>query len=645
MPFEQNPFLQAKYGLSKSPEVESAAKRTEARTGEPVPEDPASRIQNYLDRIKNVLNPPRLEGGSHRPDFDRRERNLEMLKRSLHGKFVIKQEDIPESYFNSIKLKHRKEGHGDIEIPEDLRQELAGTIVAEQESSLDNWVDYLASDDAKYPDALKYWTMRSVLKMGRYDKGKKKFTERYGGAVSPFPDINREALAYIIDAVEKKYEGRSVSFPYDIQDEEKKEFDKFLQNENFPKLYAWAIDKINPVSEELLKITDGEWRPYPKGSDHMLLAESLGGKGTGWCIAGEATAKRYLQGGAGNPGGNDLEVFYSLDEEGKPTIPRVVIVSADGKISEVRGVAKEENLDPHIGGVVQAKLAQLPDGKAFEKTAGDMKRLTAIDEKAKANQSLDKDDLIFLYEIEAKIEGFGYKRDPRIKELRDKRNLKEDAPIVFECQPNEIAWNKEDVKEATKAYVGPLFPNIFKTLSHLERIYTAFPEGKISRGEVEIGGDSATELQVKLEVIDEKTGNRKFPIHGYAQDMLNKMYESEEFQKLAKNPENIQTVRLKVGDLFNDQGTHTTDEIYKKAEELGLELCPAEVGPHLRLNYKEQPLNEWVYIAMKQITGPDGSPGIFRLVRHADGLWLGNSWAGPASTWNPRCQFVFRVRK
>lgn len=428
MSFEQNPFNLQKYGLSKSPEVEAAAKITEVRTGEPVPDDPASRIQNYLNRFKEI---------TERPDPVEREKGIDAIKRVLHNKFVIKKDKIPESYYDSIKLKHRKEGHGDIEIPEDLRQELAGTIVAEQESSLDNWVDYLASDDAKYPDALKYWTMRSVLKMGRYDKGKKKFTERYGGAVSPFPDINREALAYIIDAVEKKYEGKSISFPYDIQDEEKKEFDKFLQGENFPKLYAWAIDKINPVSEELLKITDGEWRPYPKGSDHMSLAESLGGKGTGWCIAGEATAKRYLQGSAGIQG-NDLEVFYSLDEEGQPTIPRVVVVSANNKISEVRGVAKEENLDPHIGAVVQAKLAQLPDGKAYEKKAGDMKHLTDLEDKVKNGEILDKADLRFLHEFDAPIEGFGYKRDPRIDELKSKRNKREDLCMIFNCTEEEL---------------------------------------------------------------------------------------------------------------------------------------------------------------------------------------------------------------
>ena len=192
----ENPdFLRGKYSdLNRSREVESAARRAKTRTGREFPmnsaKDANDRIQNYLDRLKEIF---------ENPDSVKRERGIEFLKHQLHDQFVIKPEEIPEAYFESIKRKHREEGYGDIKIPEDYRQELAETIITDQTRSLDNWIDYLSSDDAKYPDWLKYFAVRSILRMGRYDKEKKSFTERTGGTTAPFPDLNREALVIVLE--------------------------------------------------------------------------------------------------------------------------------------------------------------------------------------------------------------------------------------------------------------------------------------------------------------------------------------------------------------------------------------------------------------------------------------------------------------
>ena len=42
-------------------------------------------------------------------------------------------------------------------------------------------------------------------------------------------------------------------------------------------------------------------------------------------------------------------------------------------------------------------------------------------------------------------------------------------------------------------------------------------------------------------------------------------------------------------------------DIYVRAISLGFELCPAEVGPALRLDYLDQPLGEFLHIAMKPV--------------------------------------------
>jgi hypothetical protein len=126
-------FLKKKYDLHNAEEVEEQAERTEALTGEKVPQDPASRIQNYLDRFNDLRD---------REDPDDRERGLEALKRILYRKNVVKPEDIPEGYFEAQRRIVRERGHGDVEVTPEQRAQLTEVIIADQKSSLDTWVDY-----------------------------------------------------------------------------------------------------------------------------------------------------------------------------------------------------------------------------------------------------------------------------------------------------------------------------------------------------------------------------------------------------------------------------------------------------------------------------------------------------------------------
>lgn len=614
----ENGFLKEKYGLHNTPEAETAAKRTEKRTGEKVPQNPAQRIQNYLNRFKEIV---------ERQDPEKRDRGMEALKRILYDKFVIKPEEIPEGYFDAQRRLAREQGYGNIEIAQEMRDQLAEVIVTDQKSSLDNWIDYLASEDATYPDWLKYYAFRSVLGMGEYDKEKKQFGKRSNTTTKPFPDVNREALAYVLDAVSQKYGKRHTNL-LALNEEERKEFDKLLQGENFAKLYAWAIEKLTIAPTESLEKVAGKWVKYPRNSDHASLVESLRGHGTGWCTAGESTAEIQLKGG-------DFYVYYSQDPKGKPIIPRAAIRMQEGSIAEVRGIAAQQNLDPYISAVVQEKLKEFPDGSSYEKKVGDMKTLTAIEQKTKAGEKPVKDDLVFLYEINSPIEGFGYQRDPRIEELRKQRNSEEDMAVVFECGQEQISHNISEINEGTKAYVGNLTPGIFDKIQeyNIEYIYTSFPEGRIRKETIEIGGKNAKALIKEMRA-------KNIKISDYAEDMM----KSKAFTVVNETEDAI-LVRLKVKDLSINKQYPTTDDIYKRIEELGLELCPAEVGPNYRLQYQNQPLGEWFWIGMKQISVHDGRPGVFGLERDGGGLWLSNDWMEPGYGWDPGNKIVFRLRK
>lgn len=111
-----------------------------------------------------------------------------------------------------------------------------------------------------------------------------------------------------------------------------------------------------------------------------------------------------------------------------------------------------------------------------------------------------------------------------------------------------------------------------------------------------------------------------------------------------KSPEEAKLIRLRVGDLGFPGGA-TTDQIFAKAQELGLELCPPEVGPQFRLQYVNQPMNEYVYVGMKQISDSGGYPHVFDVGRRDGGSWLSSDWAGPADQWDADNEFVVRLRK
>ena len=74
---------------------------------------------------------------------------------------------------------------------------------------------------------------------------------------------------------------------------------------------------------------------------------------------------------------------------------------------------------------------------------------------------------------------------------------------------------------------------------------------------------------------------------------------------------------------------------------MGLEFCPAETGPALRLVYRDQSCGEWLRIAMEAITGPDGDRVIFAVNHVNDGLWLDGDYGNPQFFWEADALFVF----
>jgi hypothetical protein len=107
----------------------------------------------------------------------------------------------------------------------------------------------------------------------------------------------------------------------------------------------------------------------------------------------------------------------------------------------------------------------------------------------------------------------------------------------------------------------------------------------------------------------------------------------------------VELVVVSVAELgFKDGATRA--DIYKRANELGLDLCPNEVGPQLCLQYRDQPKGEWLLIAMEPIIDSDDGLRVFDVKRNGDGgQWLDGCSGGPDHFWGAGYRWVFLRRK
>lgn len=157
---------------------------------------------------------------------------------------------------------------------------------------------------------------------------------------------------------------------------------------------------------------------------------------------------------------------------------------------------------------------------------------------------------------------------------------------------------------------------------------------------VEIGGLTKTQHVQKLQ-------EHSIMMNKFAEQLF-----SDERFITSDKKYNLKTVELTVKDLGFPNGASIT-QIFKQAISLGLELCPLELGPHLRLNYLDQPegftgdhsKNQAptgsITIASEILAEEDDFPKGFYLRRINGVLWLRGYIADDLHIWNPDDHFIF----
>ena len=380
------------------------------------------RLLKYFERLEEL----------HNKVSETKSVNGEKLLKSFYyDLYVIKPENIPDAYFqNQVRLA-RERGYGNIELTEEDKRRMTEEVIDDQRKSLDKWIEYFLYDEESKSYGMweKYWVFQGLQNLGKYDKETGKFSKRDKTTVYPFPPVEREYIFTTLKLME--------DFLKDKKGEE--DIKQALSTGNFKLLYEYVIKQSFLKGEHQSNNDDGKWIKYEQGSDYNILRDSLQGYYTGWCTAaGENFAKDQLAGG-------DFYVYYSLDKNGEAKVPRIAIrMNGKTKIGEIRGIADNQNMEPEMMSILEEKLKEFPDRDKYLKKENDMKLLTLIDKKVNDNIDLTLEELKFLYEIDGQIIGFGYGKDPRIEEIKRKRNERRDYSLIFNVKEEEVALSQKE---------------------------------------------------------------------------------------------------------------------------------------------------------------------------------------------------------
>ncbi len=403
--------------LYKSEEAEAVCSYLR-QNGKKIPDEPTLKLEGYLAFLED---PDYVNWGLFSGEESAIQHQVDA--------HVISADKVPDSYFETQKRMAKERGHGDITIDDGTRSSMVEIIQEDQRSSLSAWAEYLSDKDSPYENWYKLYVWESVIKLGSYNKEQGKFQRRTGTTVSAYPEIARGALAMVYDEIQK--------VTTDTTQTNRKEGIKFSN------LYVDALSDDGQVSKELHKTKDGSWRKFEQSNDPvdaLILKDSIAGYGTDWCTAkGDAVSRTQLEAG-------DFFVYFTKDAEGNDTIPRIAIRMEQGEVAEARGIKGGQHLEDEMVDIAEDKLADLPGGDLYQKKSNDMKLLTAIDNRLSADPStiLSASELRFLYEVDSKIESFGYGEDPRIEAILKFRDTKKDLSRVLLIPEDRISISKAE---------------------------------------------------------------------------------------------------------------------------------------------------------------------------------------------------------
>jgi hypothetical protein len=185
----------------------------------------------------------------------------------------------------------------------------------------------------------------------------------------------------------------------------------------------------------------------------------------------------------------------------------------------------------------------------------------------------------------------------------------------------DIYESRKVIREKIKSFYDRL-----KVYTFLESL----PEGRVERISIRRGNFGSSDELVR---VVEQDGN---VIPAHVKFLLSKcdikLLEKEVVDDL---------VIIELGDLGFNNYEGTVENIFKRAEEIGLKLCNPEVGPQLLLQSNINGYNDVKYIAMKPIFTSTWNILSVERLQNEPALYSCNGEA--EYHYNSVCRFVFRI--
>ncbi len=123
-------------------------------------------------------------------------------------------------------------------------------------------------------------------------------------------------------------------------------------------------------------------------------------------------------------------------------------------------------------------------------------------------------------------------------------------------------------------------------------------------------------------------------------DYAKRMIEQPTF-RVAAQKQKIDLIRTSVMDLGFEFGTSLREIFGRAIDEFGWKLCPAEVGPQLRRQYVNQPLNEKITVATTPIRIPYVNERLFCLENTGQTMRLSERYGNLGTCLEPEEVLVF----